>query len=38
LVRLASDAARRWQFEPARRNDEMVSSQLILHFKFKGPE
>jgi protein TonB len=38
LVRLASDAARRWQFEPARRNDEMVTSQVILHFKFKSPE
>ena len=37
LVRLAEDAARNWQFVPARRNDESVSSELILHFMFKGP-
>jgi TonB family protein len=36
LVRLASDAARSWQFVPARRDDETVSSELILHFKFPG--
>jgi len=35
LVRLATDAARAWQFEPARRNDETVSSELILHFTFR---
>ena len=36
LARLAVDAARSWQFVPARRNDETVSSELILHFTFKG--
>jgi len=36
LVRLASNAAREWQFVPARRNDETVSSELILHFMFPG--
>ena len=38
LARLAVDAARNWQFVPARRNDETVSSELILHFTFKGAE
>lgn len=38
LVRLASDAARNWQFEPARRNDEIVSSEMILHFTFRPPD
>ena len=36
LARLAAEAARSWQFVPARRNDETVSSELILHFTFKG--
>jgi protein TonB len=36
LVRVASDAARGWQFVPARRNDESVTSELILHFTFPG--
>jgi hypothetical protein len=36
LVRLASDAARSWQFVPARKNDETVTSELILHFTFPG--
>jgi TonB family protein len=36
LVRLASDAARSWQFVPARNNDETVTSELILHFRFPG--
>jgi TonB family protein len=36
LSRLAVDAARSWQFVPARRNDETVTSELILHFTFKG--
>jgi hypothetical protein len=36
LVRLASDAARSWHFVPARKNDETVSSELILHFMFPG--
>jgi hypothetical protein len=36
LARLAADAARNWQFVPARRNDETVSSELILHFTFKS--
>jgi len=38
LVRLASDAARNWHFAPARRNDETVTSELILHFTFPGSE
>lgn len=37
LVRLASEAALNWHFEPARRNDESVSSELILHFTFRPP-
>jgi TonB family protein len=36
LADLAADAARNWQFEPARRNDEQVSSELILHFTFRS--
>jgi hypothetical protein len=36
LSRVAEEAARSWQFVPARRNDESVSSELILHFTFKG--
>jgi len=36
LSRLAVDAARSWQFVPARHNDETVSSEMILHFTFKG--
>jgi outer membrane biosynthesis protein TonB len=38
LVRLASDAARSWHFVPARRNDETVTSELILHFTFPGSQ
>jgi TonB family protein len=36
LVKLATDAAQHWQFEPARVNDENVASEIILHFTFKG--
>jgi TonB family protein len=36
LVRVASDAARSWRFVPARKNDETVPSELILHFTFPG--
>jgi len=36
LVRLATDAARSWQFVPARKNDETVTSEVILHFTFPG--
>jgi Gram-negative bacterial TonB protein C-terminal len=36
LSRLAADAARNWQFVPARHNDETVTSEMILHFTFKG--
>ena len=36
LVRLATDAARGWQFVPARKNDETVTSEVILHFTFPG--
>jgi TonB family protein len=36
LARLAADAARNWQFVPARRDDETVTSEMILHFTFKG--
>lgn len=36
LVRLAENAARNWQFVPARRNDETVSSEVILHFMFRS--
>jgi TonB family protein len=36
LVRVALDAARGWQFVPARKDDETVTSQLILHFRFPG--
>jgi hypothetical protein len=38
LVRLAENAARSWQFVPARRDDETVSSELILHFTFKSTQ
>ena len=36
LVRLAENAARNWQFVPARKNDETVSSEVILHFMFRS--
>ena len=38
LVRLAENAARNWQFVPARKNDETVSSEVILHFMFRSPK
>ena len=35
LIKLAADAAQRWRFEPARLNDESVTSEMILHFTFR---
>jgi TonB family protein len=37
LAVLAVDAARKWEFEAARRNDEPVSSSLVAHFRFRPP-
>jgi outer membrane biosynthesis protein TonB len=37
LLTLASDAAKRWRFEPARLNSKPVSSQVLLHFMFRNP-
>jgi hypothetical protein len=37
LAYVAMDAAKRWQFTPARLNDQVVSSEMILHFVFKNP-
>ena len=35
LMKLAADAAQRWQFQPARVNDEIVTSDMIIHFTFR---
>ena len=35
LVELASDAARHWRFEPARRNQDPVECEMLLHFNFR---
>jgi TonB family protein len=37
LLTLASDAAKRWRFEPARVNSKPVSSKVVLHFMFRNP-
>ena len=37
LIRLATDAARGWKFQPARIDQESVTSELILHFRFRDP-
>jgi TonB family protein len=37
LLSLASDAAKRWRFEPARINSKPVSSKVVLHFMFRNP-
>ena len=37
LALLAVDAARKWEFEAARRNDEPVSSSVVAHFRFRPP-
>jgi hypothetical protein len=36
LLTLAAYAARQWQFLPARRNNKVVASEIILHFRFEG--
>ncbi len=38
LALLAVDAARKWEFEAARRNDEPVSSSVVAHFRFRPPQ
>jgi protein TonB len=35
LTQLASSAADRWRFEPARLGDSPVPSQLVMHFRFR---
>jgi hypothetical protein len=36
LLSMAADAAGRWQFVPARMNDQAVASQVIIRFQFDG--
>jgi TonB family protein len=38
LAAAAEYAARRWDFVPARRGDDKVPGEVILHFKFAPPE
>lgn len=35
LTVLALNSARRWQFTPARVNNQNVSSELVIHFRFR---
>ena len=38
FVSLAMNAAEKWDFKPARLNDRNVSSEMILHFRFKNAD
>jgi hypothetical protein len=38
FVTLAMNAAEKWDFKPARLNDRNVSSEMILHFRFKNAD
>lgn len=37
LARLAVEAARSWKFQPARRNGQAISSELVIRFTFDKP-
>jgi outer membrane biosynthesis protein TonB len=34
LATVALNAARQWQFTPARKHDKPVASEMVLHFRF----
>lgn len=38
LTQLATSAADRWRFAPARLNDQPVPSEVVLHFHFRAEE